>query len=234
MWSCGTLRIHEPALLNTLKKAGLQKERAARKSERVDPRSAITFKERALLAWGFAAACPESDRDGCVRQFANPQDLDRAGVYLNHWHLMYQGLVISGMVDAKDEFANLQRIEERIQKREPNDFEDSVVSSTRNLLREDRCLYHSNKSICGVEVDLLIESEHGSVIIEADGEAYHRLIGPDGGILRGKDRAQDVFFEKLGVKAVIHVGSWEWDSVWGEEIIREKVREKAPFLLDRP
>lgn len=234
VWSCGTLRIHEPALLNTLKKAGLQKERAARKSERVDPRSAITFKERALLAWGFAAACPESDRDGCVRQFAHPQDLGRAGVYLNHWHLMYQGLVISGMVDAKDQFANLQRIEERVEERHLNNFEASVLSSTMDLLGEDRCSYHIHKSICGVEADLLIESKYGNVIIEADGEAYHRLIGPDGGMLRGKDKAQDAFFEKLGVKAVIHVGSWEWDPVWGEDIIREKIKVAAPFLLNRP
>jgi len=234
VWSCGTLMIREPALLHRLKKAGLQKERMAQLSDRDDPRSAVTFKERALLAWGFAAACSENERAGSVRQFAHPQDLERAGVYLNHWHLMYQGLVISGMVDAKDQFANLQRIEERVEDRQLNNFEAAVLSSTMNLLGDERCAYHIHKSICGVEADLLIESKHGNVIIEADGEAYHRLIGPDGGMLRGKDQAQDVFFEKLGVKAVVHVGSWEWDPVWGEDIIREKIKVTAPFLLNRP
>jgi hypothetical protein len=71
-------------------------------------------------------------------------------------------------------------------------------------------------------------------VIESDGEAFHRLIGPDGGVLQGKDQGQDIFFSKLGIDAVIHVGSWEWDSLWGEEILREKIANAAPFLLNRP
>ena len=234
VWSCGALMIHEPALLETLKKSALRKERVARMTDLDNPRNVIPFKERALLAWGFAAACPENNRQSYVKQIAHPQDLNREGAHFNHWHLMYQALVIAGLVDSKDSFPQLQSSDQQQDERAPNSFETSVLNSAMTLLGEHRYPYYVREQLGGVETDLMIVTPHGNVVIEADGEAFHRLIGPDGGMLRGKDQAQDRFLTKFGVKGVIHVGSWEWNPLHGEEILRHKINEVAPFLLDRP
>lgn len=233
-WSCGRLAVKDGAILDTVKKMALRKERAARMHEREHPRSVISFKERALIAWGAAVACPEGKRQDFVKQFAHPQDLEGSSVSLNYWHLMYQALVIAGILDDKEQFDQLQQIEDRREERLLNQFEAAVLHSAMSLLGEDRCDYHIHERIGGVEADLVIRTPQGAVVIESDGEAFHRLIGPDGGVLQGKDQGQDIFFSKLGIDAVIHVGSWEWDSLWGEEILREKIENAAPFLLNRP
>jgi hypothetical protein len=233
-WSCGRLVVQDTELLDTLKKMALRKERVARVSDREYTRAAIPFKERALMSWGFAVACPENKGQEFVKQFAHPFDLERTSGSLNDWHLMYQALVITDILEGKEQFPQLKRIEERTDKRALNQFEMSVMNSAMRLLGEDRCTYHIHERMGGVEADLVIRAPEGMVIIESDGEAFHRLIGPDGGLLQGKDHGQDLFFKKLGVKAVIHVGSKDWQPISGEDILREKILMAAPFLLDRP
>jgi len=233
-WSCGRLVVQDMALLDTLKKMALRKVRTARVSDRENTRGVIPFKERALMSWGFAVACPENKGQEFVKQIAHPLDLERTSVSLNHWHLMYQALVITDILEGKEQFPQLKRIEERTGERVLNQFEMSVMHSAMNLLGEDRCTYHIHERMAGVEADLVIRAPEGAVIIESDGEAFHRLIGPDGGLLQGKDHGQDLFFKKLGVKAVIHVGSKDWQPISGEDILREKILMAAPFLLDRP
>ena len=233
-WSCGRLMVQDMALLDTLKKMALRKVRVARVSDRENTRGVIPFKERALMSWGFAVACPENKGEEFVKQFAHPLDLERSSVSLNHWHLMYQALVMTELLEGKEQFQQLKQIEERTDERPLNQFEMSVLHSAMSLLGEERCTYHIHERIAGVEADLVIRAPEGAVIIESDGEAFHRLIGPDGGVLQGKDKGQDLFFKKLGVKAVIHVGSQEWDPIWGEDILRQKIATAAPFLLNRP
>jgi hypothetical protein len=236
-WSCGKLAIQDGALLDTIKKMALSKQRLARMHDRENPRSVISFKERALITWGAAVACSEDKRQDFVKQFVHPQDLEGSSVPLNYWHMMYQSLVIAGILDGSEQFDQLQQLEERRDGNEErliNKFEMAVLHAALNLVGEDRCTYHIHERIAGVEADLLIRAPEGMVVIESDGEAFHRLIGPDGGVLQGKDQGQDIFFRKLGVKAVIHVGSQEWDPLWGEDILREKIQTHAPFLFNRP
>ena len=233
-WSCGRLVVQDMPLLDTLKKMALRKVRTARVSDRENTRGVISFKERALMSWGFAVACQEDKGQDFVKQFAHPMDLERSSGSLNHWHLMYQALVITDILEGKEQFPQLKSIEARTDDRALNHFEMSVLHSAMSLLGEDRCTYHIHERMAGVEADLVIRAPEGSVIIESDGEAFHRLIGPDGGVPQGKDRGQDLFFKKLGVKAVIHVGSKEWDPRWGEDILRQKIATSASFLLDRP
>jgi hypothetical protein len=236
-WSCGRLAIQDGALLDSIKKMALSKQRAARMRDIDNPRGFISFKERALIAWGGAVACSEDKRQDFVKQFAHPQDLEGTSAALNHWHLMYQSLVIAGILDGSEQFEQLQQLEERRdgdEERLINKFEMSVLNAALNLIGEDRCTYHVHERVAGVEADLLIRAPEGMVVIESDGQAFHRLIGPDGDIPQGKDQGQDIFFRKLGVKAVIHVGSQEWNPLWGEDILREKIEHHAPFLLNRP
>lgn len=238
-WSCGKLAIRDGALFDTIKKMALSKQRAAYMHHPENPRSAMSSKDRALIAWGGAVGCPEDKRQNFVKQFVHPQDLEDSSVPLNHWHLMYQSLVISGLLDGSESFDQLQllqeRSDERYEERIVNKFEGAVLNATLNVIGQPKDLsYHVHERIAGVEADLVIRAPEGMVVIESDGEAFHRLIGPDGGMLQGKDQGQDIFFSRLGVKAVIHIGSHEWDSTWGEDILREKIKAHAPFLLNRP
>lgn len=57
--------------------------------------------------------------------------------------------------------------------------------------------------VAGFETDWIVDYGHCRLIVELDGAA-HFLIGPDGGMLQGRDAFQDMTFKRLGYE-VAHV-----------------------------
>lgn len=58
--------------------------------------------------------------------------------------------------------------------------------------------------IAGIESDFLVTAGGRRLLIECDGDTYHRTWGPDGGTVLGKDLVQDRARERLGY-TIIHV-----------------------------
>lgn len=63
---------------------------------------------------------------------------------------------------------------------------------------------HESMTIAGIESDLLVVTGGRRIIVECDGDQYHRTWGPDGGTPLGKDIVQDRARERLGY-SVVHV-----------------------------
>jgi hypothetical protein len=89
----------------------------------------------------------------------------------------------------------------------PSSFERDVERSIRDILRGKEYSLTHQEIISGIPTDIVVEISGRKIVIECDGDRYHRLWGPSAGldVPTGKDFLQDKVFLKSGISKVFHV-----------------------------
>ena len=118
------------------------------------------------------------------------------------WLQMYQALLVSGQVSAgqwTSKAAGLMRSESG-----RSIFESDVVAEIQKVLYVQGRHIQERRLICGIETDLVISTSGRPIVVECDGDRYHRTRGPDGGTPMGADILQDRIFILSGYE-VCHI-----------------------------
>ena len=164
-------------------------------------RKGLSSKAVVKLAWAIAACDedPGAVRDYMVQHAERFKSLSPA--YSNQ--SIQALLAIDAACDHAGLLASL-RSASVIAKGRSGGFEHAVVDL---LVKECGVRIENIKRsrlIAGIESDLLVRVGGRNVIIECDGDAYHRTWGPDGGTVPGKDLVQDRARQRLGY-TIVHV-----------------------------
>lgn len=127
------------------------------------------------------------------------------------WLMAYRALIVA------DEVAPAETVQPPggFKQQRPSQFSRAFEGRVREWLQNDLFIqeddFAESDSIAGLSPDIVIDKNGRRVIIECDGERYHRTSGPDGGTLLGKDIVQDRIFHKFGY-SVVHIRGLDFHS----------------------
>lgn len=168
----------------------------------------------ARLAWAFASTFPDLAASLC-----SVDDLDRVKAP-REWHQLYQALLLTGQLPAHHAPARLRSLKQMDGPGRSGSFESDVVQALIEECGVSRRDIISQRHVAGIQTDIIIPTASKAVIIECDGDAFHRTAGPDGGTPIGRDIIQDRIFEKCGYD-VLHVLSSEFYGAKRSEVISQ-------------
>lgn len=144
------------------------------------------------------------------------------------WLQRYHALLIAGVVTAEHSLRRCSDIERGYKDSKPNKFERDVRTWLINEVgvREQELGQHT--VVKGIGTDWTIERNGVKLIIECDGDRWHRSVGPDGDVPLGRDLIQDKVFEACGYR-VVHIRDSEFYQAPREAL---RARVQAALLPD--
>lgn len=217
LFSAAHLDIKTPLLVNAVQQCLIEYQSLVNEG-RTDRQANNTSVAQAT--WATAHMAPE-----------RVSDILSGGALLNprlspqEWTLMYQALVVSGVIKPGGERADTMtaNFSERHGYNSDSGFEKSFGIALQRFC-ETRGWGLEEQSVIGlVASDFCITTdENKRIVIECDGELYHSAIGPDGKRMLGRDVFQDRLFRAHGVDHIVHVWKEDWDLD----------ATRAPYFLD--
>lgn len=186
-WSFANVAIADRALFEAI-------------ASKVRPGGPLERMRSGRIAWSMAVVAPD-----LLPSCFSREDLHQTG-NVAEWHQYYQALLVSGEVSPLERFPRMTEADNRQTERPANNFESDVHRVLRERLRILPQRIDAGRLVAGIETDFIIRTEGRPVVVECDGDAYHRTQGPDGGTSTGADILQDRLLERCGY-VVFHVSS---------------------------
>jgi hypothetical protein len=171
-----------------------------------------SLRDRIQLGWCFAILKPDlvgrviTERSlGLIREE-------------DEWRQAYHSLLGGGLVSCKEKFGMLDHLRSRLSENISSRFEQEIFEELVGRLGLPDHLIERNVLVAGVPVDMVI----GRLIVECDGDKWHRSEGPDGDALLGRDALQDRLFRAAGYE-IIHLRNEQYHSVQRAQVLRNLV-----------
>jgi len=158
----------------------------------------FSLRERSALAWAFSLYHPEQ-----VAAIYPSAYLSREQEP-HHWIQGYIALLVAGEINPH-ECAPFAAKLSKVNNHPPtNDFERAVGDILQTIFPSPEFTVTPHQIVATIATDFVITGRNKRLIIECDGEFYHRLAGPNGGAPKGADLIQDKLFKRLGYE-VFHL-----------------------------
>jgi very-short-patch-repair endonuclease len=213
-WAFATIGFENPVLFEAVA------DRASRLT------SDFSKRNLANTAWAFAFGAPTRINDVVCRntlnRFQKPLE----------WLQVYQALVVAGDIGPSEHFNTLDYMNEEHRVGQLNHFERRFLAWFRETFSAKRWHLDSQSVIAGIAVDFTVSSGNKRLVIECDGDAYHRSRGPDGGKPLGKDVIQDRILTRFGYD-VLHVRYYQFQDAGGRNALQAKIHSlmRGSYLL---
>jgi very-short-patch-repair endonuclease len=180
--------------------------------------STINLSDRSLLAWSTTLHFPE-----LVPAFIDPSVLAHGDLDDVSWLQCYQALLATGLIEPSQTFSRYESIVRSFRTETLNSFERQVEKALRGQFQDGQYTLQFGHIVAGIATDFLLEYSGRRIIIECDGDKFHRSTGPNGGIPLGNDRLQDSLLTLHGYE-VVHIRDSEVISPNIQSILRSKLR----------
>lgn len=188
-WAFATLNVQHEDLLQYITR--LARDESA--ELQLEPR------DRANIAWSLAILNPS-----LVRHVCSAQDL--AGFpYPPQWRQVYHALLVAGLISPQESHPRLEAAMSFHDEHPPQSFERMLYADLQTELDLSSEELELQVWVAGCECDIRI----GKVLIECDGDQFHRSWGPDGDVALGPDVIQDEIASQFGYR-VVHVRDSEY------------------------
>ncbi len=185
-WAFATLGIKDDALFRALSNRATQTRPDSLPRDVANTAWALSLNNADLVP----KVCSESDLQVECSQ--------------TEWLQMYHALLIAGAITPEHSQDRFGEINTRFRPSAANKFEKDVRNWLVNEVRIKEEEIKGQVVVKGIATDWVVERNGRKLVIECDGDLWHRTSGPDGDVPFGRDNIQDKVFAACGYR-VMHI-----------------------------